>query len=129
MASIYIHRDEIEKANHHLKDIEITSVTPIWVWNDVQIEAHVFATFLSYFISRVIYRRVLRGGVTTSYETALAELESVREGVNIYDYGRKDKRVQQIVTKLSPTQEAIFEALELRQFLTSRLPSLEFSVY
>ncbi len=129
MASIYIHRDEIEKANHHLKDIKIVSVTPIWVWNDVQIEAHVFATFLSYFISRVIYRRVLRGGVTTSYETALAELESVREGINIYDYGRKDKRVQQIVTKLSPTQEAIFEALELRQFLTSRLPSLEFSVY
>jgi len=128
MTEIYMHRDEIEKANHHLKSLEIVSVTPIWVWNDVQIEAHIFTVFISYFLSRIIYRRVLRDGITISYESMLAELEDVKEGINIYNYGRKDKRIQQIVTRLSPMQQSIFKALELKKYLREKQPGLEFSV-
>ena len=58
----------------------------------------------------------------------LAELEDVKEGINIYNYGKKDKRVQQIVTKLSPMQQSIFKALELKKYLREKQPGLEFSV-
>ncbi len=50
------------------------------------------------------------------------------EGINIYNYGKKDKRVQQIVTKLSPMQQSIFKALELKKYLREKQPGLEFSV-
>jgi transposase len=128
MTEIYIHRDEIEKANHHLKSIHIVSVTPIWIWNDVQIEAHIFTVFLSYFLSRILYRRILCAGITISYEAALSELEDIKEGINIYNYGQKNKCVQQIVTRMSPTQKALCDALELKDYLKARQPGLEFSM-
>lgn len=82
---------------------------PIYHWTEKRIEGHIMLCFLSFYILRVIQRRLREGGIDTSIERVMEELDRIK-AVEI----KTEKETIYARTAIERQNAKIFKALGIK---------------
>ena len=105
----------IEDVFKEMKDRTTGSWWPLHHWTDSKIKVHGLYCTIGLLLRSLMLRRVRRAGLNVSAKRLLAELDGIREVVNIYPpKGRpKTQRSQVVLTKRSEIQQRVMSILGL----------------
>ena len=105
----------VEEVFKEMKDRHTGSWWPLFHWTDSKIRVHGLYCTIALLLRALAYRRVRRAGLKLSMKRMLAELNTIREVVNIYPRkrGQKLERKQTVMTKTSELQQKLMSILEL----------------
>lgn len=104
--SQYIIEDVFKEA----KDRKYGSWWPQYHWTDSKIHVHGLYCTIALLLRAIMWRRISKAGVRISMKRLLTELDGIREVVNVY---KGKKCSETVLTKLSETQEALADILEV----------------
>lgn len=106
----------IENVFKEMKDRRIGSWWPLHHWTDSKIRVHGLYCTIALLLRALLLRRIQRTGIKMSMKRAFAELDNLREIVNIYPRKRGQKQVRQqtVLSKASELQQQLIAALQLR---------------
>ena len=106
----------IEEVFHEMKDRIIGCWWPMNHWTDSKIHVHGLYCTIAMLLRALMWRRVRNAGLTLSMERMLAELDSIREVINVYEsqHANSSWPQQTVLTKLSEIQEKLVSALALK---------------
>ncbi len=107
----------IEDVFKEMKDRSTGSWWPLHHWTDSKISVHGLYCTIALLLRALILRRVRQAGIGLSMKRVLAELDTIREVVNIYPRKRRHKaeRKQAVLTKTSEIQQKLMSILELKK--------------
>ena len=107
----------IEDVFKEMKDRETGTWWPVGHWTDSKIRVHALYCTIALLLRAVLLRRVRQAGLPLSLKRLLAELDTVREVVNIYPRKRRQtaERRQTVLTKTSQMQQKLLALLELER--------------
>ncbi len=110
----------VEGAFRQMKNPDYISIRPQFHWTDQKIEVHVFCCVLGLLLCSLLQRELRRQGLDHSIPRMLELLNGIREVSVVYaGVGQSRKPfVQKTVSHMSPEQQQLFEALNLRPYLT-----------
>lgn len=105
----------IEGVFKEMKDRQTGSWWPLRHWTDSKIRVHALYCTIALLLRALALRRVSRAGLTLSMPRFLAELDTIREVINVYPKkrGKKVARRQTVLTKTSELQDWILTILGL----------------
>ena len=105
----------IEDVFKEMKDRSIGSWWPLYHWTDSKIRVHALYCTVAILLRGLILRRVRRAGVDISMKRLLAELDAIREVINIYPKRRGQRTAPQhtVLTKTSELQDRLLSILAL----------------
>jgi transposase len=105
----------IEGVFKEMKDRQTGSWWPLHHWTDSKIRVHALYCTIALLLRALALRRVRRAGLTLSMPRFLAELDTIREVINVYPKkrGKKAARQQTVLTKTSELQDRILTILGL----------------
>ena len=105
----------IEAVFKEMKDRTTGSWWPLNHWTDSKLRVHGLYCSMAQLLRSVMWRRVVRAGMKISLRGLLAELEGIREVINIYPKrGRSKHQPQQtVLTQMSQRQQRLVEILGL----------------
>lgn len=105
----------IEDVFKEMKDRITGSWWPVNHWTDSKIRVHGLYCTIALLLRAVMLRRVKHSGLNLSMKRLLAELDAVREVVNVYPRRRKQKkeRRQTVLSRTSDAQKKIMTVLGL----------------
>lgn len=106
----------IEDVFKEMKDRNSGSWWPLHHWTDSKIKVHGLYCTIALLLRALIYRRIKQKGINLSMKRAMAELDAIREVINIYPAkpGQKKPPKQTVLTKTSLLQQKIMESLNLK---------------
>ena len=105
----------IEAVFKEMKDRTTGSWWPLNHWTDSKLRVHGLYCSMAHLLRSVMWRRVLQAGMKISLRGLLAELDGIREVINIYPKRGKSKHQPQqtVLTRMSRRQQRLVEILEL----------------
>jgi hypothetical protein len=103
-----------EAAFRDLKNPRFLSVRPQGHWTDQKIRVQVFCCVLAWLLGSRLRREVTRHGLQLSLPQVLEALGEIRE-VGVVDpaRGAEPARLQVTLSEMTPTQQALYDALKL----------------
>jgi len=106
----------IEAMFQQMKDRDLGCWWPMFHWTDHKIQMHGLYCTVALLLRAMVGRQVRQAGVDLPLSGLWAELEQVREIVNVYEAGQARKApVRQVVlSKLTAIQERLVDVLQLR---------------
>jgi len=104
----------IEEAFKRMKNPHFVSWRPLHHWTDQKIRVHAFYCVLALLLSSLLRRTLAQKGIDLSIVKILTTLSQVKEVALIYP----DRRTLPVIsyTSLTPFQQRLVEALDLRRF-------------
>jgi transposase len=107
----------IEDIFQQMKDRSIGSWWPLNHWTDSKIRVHALYCTIAVLLRGLPLRRVRQAGIDISMRRFLAELDTIREVVNIYPKHRGKRAVPQhaVVTRTSELQDRLLSILALEK--------------
>jgi transposase len=107
----------IEDVFKEMKDRNTGNWWPLYHWTDSKIKVHGLYCTIAVLLRALAWRRIRRAGIRLSMKRMLAELDAIREVVNIYpgDRRQKNPRTQTVLTKTSELQQQLISILELER--------------
>jgi transposase len=105
----------IEDVFKEMKDRNTGSWWPLYHWTDSKIKVHGLYCTIALLLRALALRRIRQAGLHLSMKRMLAELDAIREVVNIYPgkRGQKSERRQTVLTKMSELQQQLISTLGL----------------
>lgn len=105
----------IEHVFREMKDRDTGTWWPLNHWTDQKIQVHGLYCTIAVLLRALIQRRAAAAGMPLPMNRLLAELERVREVVNVYKRRprAKEARQQTVLTKMNQIQERLAELLGL----------------
>jgi transposase len=105
----------IEDVFKEMKDRNTGSWWPLHHWTDSKIKVHGLYCTIALLLRALMYRRIRQKGINLSMKRAMAELDAIREVINIYQAkpGQKKQPKQTVLTKTSLLQQTILESLNI----------------
>lgn len=106
----------IEEIFQQMKDRDVGCWWPMFHWTDRMIQVHGLYCTIAVLLRAMVSRQVREAGVALPLTRLWAELEQVREVVNVYPgrAGRQPAVRQTVGSKLTALQEHLVEVLGLR---------------
>lgn len=106
----------IEEIFQQMKDRDLGCWWPMFHWTDRMIQVHGLYCTVALLLRAMVGRQVREAGVDLPMSRLWAELEQVREIVNVFEVsGRQKTRERQIIlSRMSAQQERLAEVLDLR---------------
>jgi transposase len=106
----------IEEIFQQMKDRDLGCWWPMFHWTDRMIQVHGLYCTIALLLRAMVGRQVREAGVELPLTRLWAELEQVREVVNVYAGrgARKPPARQRVLSKLTTLQERLVEVLGLR---------------
>jgi len=106
----------IEEIFQQMKDRDVGCWWPMFHWTDRMIQVHGLYCTIALLLRAMVSRQVWEAGVELPLTRLWAELEQVREVVNVYPErgARKPPVRQRVGSKLTALQERLVEVLGLR---------------
>jgi transposase len=106
----------IEAVFKEMKDRTTGSWWPLNHWTDSKLRVHGLYCSMAQLLRSVMWRRVVRAGMKISLRGLLAELDGIREVINIYPKGGRSKHQPQqtVLTQMSRRQQRVVEILGLQ---------------
>ena len=110
----------IEHAFQKMKNPHFVSWRPMHHWTDQKIRVHAFYCVLALMLSSLLRRTLARNGIDLSIVKILSALCAIKEVVLVHRQAHS--RTAPIVTlsKLTPLQERLMAALNLKRFCVNR---------
>jgi transposase len=107
----------IEEVFREMKDRHTGCWWPMNHWTDSKIHVHGLYCTIAILLRGLMWRRVRAAGLPLSMERMLAELESIREVINVYapQRGVPSAPPQSVLTRLSDVQSKLVEILDLKK--------------
>jgi transposase len=109
----------IEEAFKRMKNPHFVSWRPLHHWTDQKIRVHAFYCVLALLLSSLLRRTLAHKGIELSIVKILDTLSKVKEVVLLYPGPKRTARPVTDLTTLSPLQKQLFEALDLKRFLST----------
>jgi transposase len=111
----------VEEAFRTMKDPYHICLRPQHHWTDQKIEVHVFYSVLALMLCSLLQRELHQKGIDHSIPALLDELEKIREVGVVYPPQGKKKtpRIEMTVSQMSSTQRTIYDALNLKQYIST----------
>jgi transposase len=105
----------IEDVFKEMKDRNIGTWWPLHHWTDSKIRVHGLYCTVAMLLRGLLLRRVHQAEIDISMKRLLAELETIREVINIYPRrrGQRTAAHQTVLTKTSELQDRLLSALAL----------------
>lgn len=105
----------IEDVFKEMKDRNTGSWWPLYHWTDSKIKVHGLYCTIALLLRALTWRRIRQAGLNLSIKRMLAELDAIREVVNVYPGKRRQKseRRQTVLTKTSELQQQMISILTL----------------
>jgi transposase len=106
----------IEEVFQQMKDRDLGCWWPMFHWTDRMIQVHGLYCTIALLLRAMVGRQVREAGMDLPLSRLWAELEQVREVVNVYAGRgtRKPPAQQRVLSKLTELQERLVEVLGLR---------------
>lgn len=103
-----------ERAMSQLKNTDYINTRPIYHWTDDKIRVHLFCCVLALTVSNDLHRRTHHATGLASPERALDALAQINQVQLVHHTGGRGRpTVQRHLTELTPTQQALIDALDL----------------
>ena len=114
----------IEDVFKEMKDRKKGSWWPLHHWTDSKIKVHALYCSIALLLKALMVRRVWNAGLHISSNRIIAELETIREVINIFPRkrGQKIERKQTVLTKTSEIQKNLMAILKLDGAVKSPTP-------
>lgn len=105
----------IEEIFQQMKDRDLGCWWPMFHWTDAKIEVHGLYCTVALLLRAMVGRQAREAGVDLPLSRLWAELEQVREVVNVYEArrGQKEPVRQAVLSKLTAMQKRLVEVLRL----------------
>lgn len=112
----YRSQHEIENLFKHMKDTAVGNWWPLQHWTDSKIRVHGLYCTLAVLWRALLMRRLKQAGLRLSVKRVYAELKKVKQVINLQPKrrGQKTPARQVVFTQLSPVQDRILDALDLK---------------
>jgi transposase len=106
----------IEAMFKEMKDRMTGSWWPLNHWTDSKLRVHGLYCSMAQLLRAVMWRRIRQAGLDISLRRLLAELDGIREVINVYPRKRtsKDQPQRTVLTRMSPRQLRLVEILGLK---------------
>jgi transposase len=106
----------IEAMFKEMKDRMTGSWWPLNHWTDSKLRVHGLYCSMAQLLRAVMWRRIRQAGLDISLRRLLAELDGIREVINVYPKKRtsKDQPQRTVLTRMSPRQLRLVEILGLK---------------
>ncbi len=106
----------IENAFKNMKHQEFLHWQPAHHWTDQKIKIHGLYCVLALMLASLAHKTVQEAGIDISLPSMLDELTKIREVALIYSVGSR-KKIKLSISRMSPKQKKIADALEVAQVL------------
>ena len=112
----YRSQHEIENVFKQMKDTTVGNWWPLQHWTDSKVRVHGLYCTLAVLWRALLMRRFKQAGLALSVKRAYAELEKIKQVVNLQPKrrGQKTPTRQIVFTEISPVQAQILDALDLK---------------
>jgi transposase len=109
----------IEEAFKRMKNPHFVSWRPLHHWTNQKIRVHAFYCVLALLLSSLLRRTLAQKGIDLSIVKILDTLSKVKETVLLYPGPRGTARPVTQLTSLTALEKQIFDALDLKRFLST----------
>jgi transposase len=116
----YRSQEDLEAGFHQAKDPHVVSFAPIRHFTDHKIRVHLFTCVLALAIAHLMRREATRAGLPLSVPALLAELDGIGETVLLYQGERGRPRARHTITKMTPTQQRLYNHFDLDRYAPRR---------
>jgi len=115
------------RAQHHIeaafrlaKSPYCVSIRPQYHWTDQKIEVHVFYCVLAITICSLLQRELKKKGIQQSIDSILEDLKKMDEITMLFPptQAGQEPQMKQKLSKMSPRQQLLFDALDLQRFVS-----------
>ena len=110
----------VESAFRTMKDPHFVSWSPMFHWTDDKIRVHAFYCVLALTLTSLLRRELHKAGIDLSINEMLKELGSIREVAFFQQSSSKEQTASVALSKLSPLQAQMMDALGLRKLLAAK---------
>jgi len=116
----YRSQHHVETAFRDMKNVHYLALRPQRHWTDQKIQVHVFYCVLALMLCGLLRRELDRKGIKRSLPALLEDLGQIREVCVVYPTSQTQPipKVAITLTALSKEQQALYDALDLRRFLS-----------
>jgi transposase len=116
----YRSQEHLEAAFRQAKDPHVVSFAPIRHFTDHKIRVHLFTCVLALALAHLMRRECARAGLSLSVPALLAELDGIGETILLYQGERGRPRARHTITKMTPTQQRLYEIFDLTRYAPRR---------
>jgi hypothetical protein len=116
----YRSQEYLEAGFRQAKDPHVVSFAPIRHFTDHKIRVHLFTCVLALALAHLMRREATRAGLSPSVPALLAELDSIGETILLYPAERGRPRARHTITKMTPTQQRLYEVFDLDRYVPHR---------
>ncbi|MBM4353308.1 MAG: IS1634 family transposase [Deltaproteobacteria bacterium] len=109
----------VESAFRTMKDPQFVSWSPMFHWTDDRVRVHAFYCVLALLLASLLNRELHRAGLDLSIPEMLRELGGIREMAFVDPDAASAHPVRVGVSRLSPLQARLLDALDLRKDLVT----------
>ncbi|MFU8832304.1 MAG: IS1634 family transposase [Wenzhouxiangella sp.] len=111
----YRSQHQIENIFKEMKDSVVGNWWPLQHWTDTKIRVHGLYCTLAVLWRALMMRRLAQAGLALSPRRAYAELDKIKQVINVMPKkrGQKKARQQVVFTEIDPVQKQLLEALDL----------------
>jgi len=117
--SLYRKLSGIETDFKHMKNREYLRWQPSFHWTDQKMEVHTWYCVLALLFATLLRKTAHDAGLELSIQTLLDDLSSIREVVLLYPGKNNKMSAQFTMSRMSPRQKKISEALDIGKILAS----------
>ena len=114
----YRSQSHIEDAFRTMKDPHHIALRPQYHWTDQKIRVHVFCCVLALLLLSLLQRELHAKEISGSIPDLLDQLDQIREVGVVYPPAgpRKKPTLQMTLSEMTPRQQTLFDALDLRRY-------------
>jgi transposase len=116
----YRSQEDLEAGFRQAKDPHVVSFAPIRHFTDHKIRVHLFTCVLALSLAHLMRRECTYAGLPLSVPALLAELEGIGETILLYQGERGRPRTRHTITRMTPTQQRLYEVFNLDQYTPKR---------
>ena len=116
----YRSQEDLEAEFRQAKDPHVVSFAPIRHFTDHKIRVHLFTCVLALTLAHLMRRECARAGLSLSVPALLAELDGIGETILLYQGQRGRPRARHTITKMTPTQQRLYEVFNLDRYTPKR---------
>ena len=107
----------IEDCFKTMKNPHFVSWGPMFHWTDHNVRVHAFYCVIALLLVSLLQRELHQSGIDLSITSMIEELSKIREVAIMYDGAGKDQKPTLTLSKLTPTQQKLFDVLQLNRYL------------
>jgi transposase len=116
----YRSQEDLEAGFRQAKDPHVVSFAPIRHFTDHKIRVHLFTCVLALALAHLMRRECARAGLPLSVPALLAELDGIGETILLYQGERGRPRARHTITRMTPTQQRLYEVFNLDRYTPTR---------